>query len=126
MLKISNGRIRVSAYPELTLTYPSRYLASRTQIVWWVLYLFANPLKLVNYAMCNLFIQNLTARGNGERGMGNGGFFDSLTIWRAQKERTSRQLDAIAAYWGRCAHWGWRNSLPKLKPTRKNERHRLP
>ena len=42
--------------------------------------------------MCNLFIQNLTARGNGEWGMGNGewgmgngGFFDSLAIWRALK-----------------------------------------
>ena len=35
--------------------------------------------------MCNLFIQNLTARGNGEWGMGNGGFFDSLTIWLGKK-----------------------------------------
>ena len=35
--------------------------------------------------MCNLFIQNLTARGNGEWGMGNGGFFDSLTIWLDKK-----------------------------------------
>ena len=42
--------------------------------------------------MCNLSIQNLTARGNGEWGMGNGGFFDSLTIWRAQKDCTPRKL----------------------------------
>ena len=28
----------------------------------------------------------------GEWGMGNGGFFDSLTIWRAQKERTPRNF----------------------------------
>ena len=52
-------------------------------------------------AMCNLFIQNLTARGNGEWGMGNREWFWVLGVnpkcWSIIRERLALDI-AVRTY----------------------------